>query len=149
LVSIKKAQLFDLVTFEYVGKLEDGTIFETSSISGQLTVVLGEKQLLFELEKAFIGMQEGERKTVAIPWAQAYGARKKRLILEIGKERFPADLHPKAGMKLLLRQKEGKLPTQIEILSVSKNTVTIDANHPLAGHNLFFEIKVVHIEKRN
>lgn len=140
-----KAKNGDTVKVHYTGTLEDGTVFDTSVEREPLEFTLGQGQLIPGFEQAVIGMKVGDLKTINIPADQAYGPHRDDLILLIERGQLPEDLDPKVGQHLQMMQADGSSITVI-IIEISETTATIDANHPLAGKNLTFEIELVEIE---
>lgn len=134
----------DTVKVHYTGRLEDGTVFDTSIGSEPLEFTLGQSQLIPGFEQAVIGMQVGESKTVTIPADEAYGPRRDDMVLEVDKDELPDDLEPEVGMYLQMNQGDGGMVV-VTITEVSETTITIDANHPLAGQDLTFDIELVEI----
>jgi FKBP-type peptidyl-prolyl cis-trans isomerase 2 len=135
----------DTVQVDYTGKLGDGTVFDTSVGREPLEFTLGAGQMIPGFEKAVLGMKVGEKKTVTIPANEAYGPRSDDQIMEVPREKLPSGLTPKVGQQLGIRRQDGGTSITT-ITSVSDNTVTIDANHPLAGKDLTFEIELVKIQ---
>ncbi len=134
----------DTVTVHYTGKLEDGTVFDTSLTEGRepLTVTLGQKALIPGFELGLIDMTEGETKTVNIPSDEAYGDHDPSLVFEVPNDKLPEGITP--GATLTLMTPAG--PSMITVVSVNENeTATLDHNHPLAGKSLTFELEVVTI----
>lgn len=134
----------DTVTVHYTGKLEDGTVFDSSLTEGRepLTVTLGQKALIPGFENGLIEMTEGETKTVTIPSDEAYGDHEASLVFPVPTERLPEGIE--AGTTLTLMTPNG--PSMISVVSVNEdNTATLDHNHPLAGKSLIFELEVVKI----
>jgi len=140
------AGIGDTVKVHYTGRLVDGTVFETSVGSEPLEFTLGQDQMPPGFEQAVIGMQVGESKTVTIPVDQAYGPRRDDMILEISRDELPDDLEPAVGMQLQMNQGDGGIII-VTITEVSEKTIKIDANHPLAGQDLTFDIELIEIVK--
>jgi peptidylprolyl isomerase len=139
-----QAQSGNTVKVHYTGKLEDGTIFDSSVNREPLEFQLGQGQMIQGFEQAVYGMAVGESKTATIPVEQAYGPKSEDMILEVNRSEVPADLNPQVGQQLAIQQPDGHaLP--VTVTSVTDQTITLDANHPLAGKDLIFEIKVVEI----
>ena len=136
----------DTVKVHYTGRLTDGTVFDTSIGSDPLEFTLGQGQTIPGFEQAVIGMQVGETKTVTIPADQAYGPHREDMILEVSKDELSEDLDPEVGMQLQINQGDGGI-TIVTITEVSETTIRIDANHPLAGQDLTFNIELVDIGK--
>ena len=108
----------------------------------QFTV--GDGQLIAGFEQAIIGMKVGESVTVEIPAAEAYGPHREELVFEVDRAEFPADLEPEVGQQLVMEQGAGN-QTLVLVVAVSESSVTMDANHSLAGEDLTFEIQLVDI----
>ena len=139
-----KAKEGDLVKVHYTGKLKDERIFDSSKDGEPLEVTLGSGQVIPGFERAVVGMSVGDSKTFEIAAAEAYGSYRDELVVEIDKERIPEDLTVKVGQQLVLRQAEG--PTiRVMVTDMSDQSVTLDANHPLAGEDLTFEVKLIEI----
>ena len=139
------AKLEDSVKVNYIGKLEDGTIFDESKLhGGPLEFKIGEKKFLPEFEDAIIGMKVGEKKEVNIKAENAYGERKEELVQQVPRTQLPADLEPKVGQSLRAKRENGD-EIIVTIIGVKDDEVTIDVNHPLAGKDLVFELELVEI----
>ena len=141
----RAAQNGDTVTVNYTVKLEDGTIYGTSSGGEPLQVTLGESTLIPGFEEAIIGMRVGEKKTVTIPPEKAYGAYRPELAGEISKSKLPEGLEPVVGQELQTTGANGE-PLTVLITGVTDTTVTLDANPHLAGKNLIVDVELVSIE---
>jgi peptidylprolyl isomerase len=135
----------DTVQVNYTGKLADGTVFDSSVGREPLEFTLGADQVIPGFEKAVFGMKVGEKKTVTIPVDEAYGPRLDDLVGELPREKLPSDLTPEVGQQLVMTRPDGG-KVIVTITGVSDNTVMIDANHPLAGKDLTFEIELVKIK---
>ncbi|MFA4836667.1 MAG: FKBP-type peptidyl-prolyl cis-trans isomerase [Dehalococcoidia bacterium] len=142
--SERQAETSDTVIVHYTGRLQDGTVFDTSAGSEPLEFTLGQGQLIPGFEQAVIGLQVGESKTVTIPVDEAYGPRRDDMVLEINRDELPEGLEPEVGMLLEMNQADGTTMT-VTITDVSETTIKIDANHPLAGQDLIFDIELVDI----
>jgi len=132
------------VTVNYTGKLEDGTVFDTSLVEGRepLKAKLGEGQLIPGFEAGLIDMSIGETKTVEIEPSNAYGDYNDTLVVEVAKNNVPENVEP--GMMLQTFGPMG--PSIVKVLEIKDEVVVIDANHPLAGKKLIFELEVVGVE---
>lgn len=139
-----KAKSGDTVQVNYTGKLADGTVFDSSIGKQPLEVVLGKGQLIPGFEKAVLGMQAGENKTVTISVKDAYGPYRSELIFEVPKENLPAGAAPQIGQQLQGSKADGST-MRATVTKISDKTVTLDANVPLAGKELTFEIGLVKI----
>ncbi len=141
--AVQQAKTGDIVKVHYTGTLADGTEFDTSAGNEPMEFTIGEGQLIAGFEQAVIGMQVGESKTITIPVDQAYGQRSDDMIFEIGRDELPASIDPEVGMQL--QQTQGGSVSVVTIIEVTETTVKIDANHPLAGQDLTFNIELVEI----
>jgi len=123
--------------------LDDGTVHDSSIGKEPLQFIIGEGHVAIKgLEEAVIGMHQGETKIVTISPEQAFGSRLNEKIQVIDRSRFPADIQPAVGLKFEIRQEDGGLNV-IRVTDVSESAVTLDANHPLAGRELIFEIEML------
>ena len=135
----------DKVKIEYTGTLEDGTIFDSSADHGNpLEFEVGSGQVIKGFDDALIDMKVGEKKTVNIPVDQAYGQRSDNMMMEYPKSDFPADMQPQVGLELHMSDNAGNV-FPVVIAEVQDEVVILDANHPLAGQDLIFEIELVSI----
>jgi peptidylprolyl isomerase len=139
-----KARDGDTVQVNYTGKLADGTVFDSSIGRQPLEVILGKGQVIPGFEKAILGMQVGENKTVTIPAKDAYGPYRSELIFEVPKENLAAGVVPQVGQQLQGSKADGSTMVAT-ITKISDKAVTVDANVPLAGKDLTFEIGLVKI----
>lgn len=132
----------DTVQVHYTGKLGDGTVFDTSDEQTPLEFTIGGGQIIPGFERAVVGMEPGETKTATIPPEEAYGLHREEMTITVEKEQFPDDINPEPGQQLQVQQPDGRMALVV-ISDVSESTVTLDANHPLAGHPLTFDIQLV------
>jgi len=139
-----KAKNGDTVKVHYTGKLDDGTVFDSSLDREPLSFTLGEGQLIPGFEAAVIGMEVGDSTTAKIPSAEAYGPVKEDMIARIGKDQLPDGLNPEVGQKLQVPQNNGQVLI-VTITDVDESHITLDANHPLAGKDLTFDIELVEV----
>jgi FKBP-type peptidyl-prolyl cis-trans isomerase 2 len=137
----------DIVTIEYEGKLDDGTLFDSSIKRGQpLDFQVGVGQVIPGFENAMLGMKKGEEKEIKITPEQGYGQPNPELVRDMPKSELPEPEKLKAGSLLVVQLPNGmKLP--VKITKVAKETVTVDLNHPLAGKNLNFKINLLDIKE--
>lgn len=142
---MKRAVAGQTVTISYIGTLDTGRIFESTEGSGPLTFTVSAGQVFAALEQAIIGMAVGEAKNIVIPAAEAYGPRLDANILRVKRELFPADRELRIGEKLQLQFKGGVERVML-IIEVSDQAVTLDGNHPLAGLDLTFALRLDAIE---
>lgn len=141
---MSKARMGDRVTVHYTGRLTDGTQFDSSTGRDPLEVVLGAGGVIPGFENAILGMAIGESRTVTIAMEEAYGPHHEGLVLSVPRDRLPEDLTPEVGMQLQMQQADGD-PVAVVITSLDEASITLDANHPLAGEALVFDIHLVTI----
>lgn len=139
-----QAKQGDKVRVHYTGRLTDGTVFDSSQGRDPLEFEIGRHQVIPGFEKAVEGLSVGESTTTTIPAAQAYGERSENLVMQVPLAHMPEGLNPQEGQQLYMRQPNGQ-PVAVRVAAVSKDTVTLDANHQLAGKDLTFEIRLVKI----
>ena len=134
----------DTVHVHYKGSLEDGQVFDTSEGRDPLSFTIGSGQVIPGFEDAVVGMSLNEKKNVAIPVDQAYGQRNEELILTVPREQVPQDINPEVGQKLQM-QGPNNQPVVVEVTEVVDEHIKLDANPPLAGKDLIFDIELVEI----
>jgi FKBP-type peptidyl-prolyl cis-trans isomerase 2 len=134
----------DTVQIHYTGTLEDGTVFDSSEGRDPLSFTLGQGQVIAGFEEAALGMEVGETKKARLDVHEAYGERRDDLVLEVPREQLPDELEVDVGTPLQLQQPDGQA-VPVTVTALDDTTVTLDANHPLAGQTLNFEITLVGI----
>lgn len=134
----------DTVKVHYTGKLEDGTVFDSSREREPLTVNVGAGEVIPGFEKGLVGMNVGDSRTLELEPTEAYGQRRDDLVVQVDSKQFPEHISPKIGERLQVRQPDGSL-VNVEITNIEENMVTLDANHPLAGEKLVFDVEVLDI----
>ena len=134
----------DTVRINYTGKLEDGTVFDTSIGRNPLEFTVGKGKIMPEFEDALIGLSPGESNTAEIPSNRAFGPYLKELVVVVDKEHLPDEIDPKIGQVLEIKR-ENEESFIVTIKDISDSDVTLDANHPLAGKDLLFEIELLEI----
>ncbi len=134
----------DTVKVHYTGKLDDGTVFDTSVESEPLQFKIGEGQLIPDFEKAVIGMEPGESKTFQVASDNAYGPHHEEMVMVVDRKDVPENLDPQPDQKLQIRQQDGNAFV-VTVTDVSENNITLDGNHPLAGKDLTFDIQLMEI----
>lgn len=134
----------DKVNVHYHGRLTDGSTFDSSEGRDPLNFVAGEGQVIKGFDDAVVDMKQGEKKTVNIPVDEAYGPRRDDMVMEFPKTEFPADMTPAVGMEIQMGDNQGNV-FPVVITEVKEETVMLDANHPLAGQELVFDIELVSI----
>jgi len=143
---MNKAQEGDMVTVAFQGVLNDGTLFDASDENDPLNFVLGDNQVIPGIELAVFGMAVGEQKTVVIPPEAGYGFRQTKLIEEVAIDAFPEGLELNVGDQLEVINENGT-PFHMLIIKRSKQTVVLDANHPLAGRAITLQIELLAIDR--
>lgn len=133
------------VTLSYVGTLDNGRIFYSTDEHGPLTATLGEDQLFPALEQALIGMRPGEVKNVVLSAAEAYGLHLKENMISVARHVFPADKKIMVGQKLSIEFSGGKSRLMM-VTEINEAEVILDGNHPLAGKDLTFALRVDKVE---
>jgi len=142
---VAQAKAGDHVKVHYTGRLQDGTIFDSSRDREPLEFTLGEGEVIPGFEQAVMGMEPGETRTVTITAEEAYGPRRDDLLIEVGRDQVAPGLELAVGQQLQLRLQDGRI-IPVTVAALTEETVTIDANHPLAGEDLTFEIELVAID---
>ncbi len=141
---MQQAKKGDTVNVHYHGKLADGTTFDSSEGRDPLQFIVGSAQVIKGFDDAMIDMTIGEKKTVNIPVEHAYGERSEDMMIEYPITEFPSDMKPEVGMELQMGDNSGNI-FPVVITQVSEESVVLDANHPLAGKELIFDIELVSI----
>jgi FKBP-type peptidyl-prolyl cis-trans isomerase 2 len=139
-----QAKQGDMVKVYYTGKLDDGTVFDSSVDRDPLEFVLGEGQLIAGFEQAVLGMTPGESKTEKIPAEEAYGPHREEMVVEVERQQLPDNIPLDVGQQLQIQQAPNQI-IPVVITAISESKVTLDANPPLAGKDLIFEIELVGI----
>jgi FKBP-type peptidyl-prolyl cis-trans isomerase 2 len=134
----------DTVKIHYTGRLDDGTVFDSSVNREPLEFTLSGGQVIPGFDEAVLGMSPGESKTQKIPMDQAYGPHREEMVLEISRQQIPPELEPEVGQQLQVQQENGQA-IPVFVTEVTESNVTLDANHPLAGEDLTFDIQLVEI----
>lgn len=132
------------VRVNFTGRLDDGTIFASSLNDEPIEFTLGENEVLPAIEEAVEGMEAGETKTIRITADDAFGPRRNDLVQEIPRDSLPEDMDVEVGQQLWVDQMDEE-PVAVAVVDMSDATITIDANHPLAGEDLIFDLEVVDV----
>jgi FKBP-type peptidyl-prolyl cis-trans isomerase 2 len=144
-VKLATVQQGDKVRVHYTGRLDDGEVFDSSEGGTPLAFTVGSGQVIPGFDQGVLGMSPGDAKTVHIPCADAYGEHQSDGIMNVPRDEFPSDMPLEVGTRVQGQQSEGQL-VSFGIVSVGDQEVTLDANHPLAGKDLTFDLKLVSIE---
>jgi len=141
---LSEAKSGDVVQVHYTGRLDDGTQFDSSSGRDPLEFRIGDGQVIPGFEAGVVGLAVGDSKTFTIPAADAYGAHRSDWVVDVPRDQMPTHLDLTVGGQLQLKQDSGQV-TVVTITEVTDDQVTLDANHPLAGQDLTFEVESVAI----
>ncbi len=133
------------VKIHYTGRLDDGTVFDSSEGRDPLQFTLGAGQVIVGFEDAVSGLKVGEKTTAHIPAEKAYGPKRDDMVILVKHSQFPPDLTPEVGMKLQIPHPEG-YAIPVTVVQIREEGVTLDANHELAGKDLIFDIELVSVE---
>jgi FKBP-type peptidyl-prolyl cis-trans isomerase 2 len=142
---MSKVKANDTVRVHYTGKLADGQVFDSSLEREPLEITLGQGRLIPGFEKGLIDMEVDEKKTVTIPKEEAYGEVQKELFQPIPNENLPQEIAPQVGMGLMAKNPDGS-ERQLRVAEVNEDHIVVDANHPLAGKDLTFDLQLVEIK---
>lgn len=133
------------VTVSYIGTLDNGRVFADTTSEGPLTFTVGGGEIFPALESAVIGMRAGEVKNITLVAAEAYGPRREENVLRLARQTFPADKEIVVGQKLSIEFRRGSSRVML-VTAVDERMVTLDGNHPLAGRELTFALRVDRVE---
>lgn len=134
----------DTVNIHYTGKFTDGTVFDSSSGREPLAFELGSGQVIPGLDKAMRGMTVGAKKTIDIPADEAYGPHHPEGVQQVQRDQLPQEIETKVGTQLQATGADGQT-INLTIVEESDDVITMDANHPLAGKDLVFDVELVSI----
>jgi FKBP-type peptidyl-prolyl cis-trans isomerase 2 len=134
----------DKVKVHYTGSLDNGTVFDSSEAREPIEFTVGSGQLIKGFDQGVIGMKKGEEKVIHIKAADAYGEHSDKLIRKVERNLLPKDREPQVGMVMGLVRSDG-MQAEARIIEVNPENILIDMNHPLAGKNLNFKIRIVEI----
>jgi peptidylprolyl isomerase len=138
----------DTVKVHYHGRLTDGSTFDSSDGREPLEFQVGSGSVIKGFDDGVMGMSVGDKKTVNIPADDAYGERNPEMLVEFPREQFPDDMKPEVGMRLNMTNGSGQV-VPVSIVEVKDDAVVLDANHPLAGEDLIFDIELVSIAAKS
>lgn len=132
------------VKVHYTGKLTNGEVFDSSAGREPLEFTVGAGQMIPGFENGILDMKLNEKKTIEIPASEAYGERRDELLQEVPKSQLPEEIKPEVGMPLMAQLPDGG-QQQLVIAEVREESIVVDANHPLAGKDLIFDVEIVEI----
>ncbi len=139
------AQSGDKVRVHYTGKLTSGVVFDSSEGREPLEFTLGSGMVIAGFDSGITGMQIGEKKTVHIPVTEAYGPSDENLVFEFNRSDLPKDIPFEVGMQLNMHADGEGQVVPVTVTDVKEDKISVDANHPLAGQDLVFEIELVSV----
>ena len=139
-----EAKVGDTVKIHFTGKLQDETVIETSKDRDPLEFTIGDGNVIPGLEQGVIGMAAGDKKTIAISPEDAFGQPQEDLLVDINKSEFPKDVELKAGAYLNIESSDGK-EFKAKVVEIKEEMVTLDANHPLAGATINYDVELIEI----
>lgn len=138
-----QAKSGDTVQVHYTGRLEDGSVFDSSDGRDPLEFQLGSGMVIPGFDQGLTGMSIGEKKTIHIPADEAYGPVNEEMIIQIERSQIPPDLPLELGMQLNMHQDGNGQVVPVKVVEVTEDSVTLDANHELAGKDLIFDLELV------
>jgi FKBP-type peptidyl-prolyl cis-trans isomerase 2 len=145
---MQQAKKGDTIKVHYHGKLTNGDTFDSSEGREPLEFEIGGGMVIAGFDEGVTGMVVGEKKTIHIPFDQAYGPKQEEMIMEFPKDKFPPDMTPEVGMQLNMSNGSGQ-NFPVTIAAVKEDVVVLDANHPLAGEDLIFDLELVAIDAKS
>jgi peptidylprolyl isomerase len=134
----------DTIMLHYTGKYKNGKVFDSTRKGNPIPVEVGAGEIIKGLENAVIGMQPGENKTVVVQPEEGFGNYDEKRLIEMPKKSFPENISPEIGMELQLVNKQGQA-FNVVVVEILDKSIMLDANHPLAGKVLVFDIELVKI----
>lgn len=144
----EQAKKGDKVQVHYHGRLTDGTTFDSSAGRQPLEFEVGSGMVIKGFDDGVTGMSVGDKKTISIPPDEAYGPRQQEMVIEFPITNFPPDIKPEVGMTLNMHSEQGH-EVPVVITGITEEAVTLDANHPLAGQTLVFDLELVDIKGKS
>ncbi|GAB3544418.1 FKBP-type peptidyl-prolyl cis-trans isomerase [Spirosoma fluminis] len=141
-----QAKSGDTVQVHYTGTLTDGTVFDSSAGRTPLEFTVGSGQVIKGFDEGVEGMNPGEKKTINIPVDDAYGPANEEMVFTLNRSEIPDDIPLEMGMTLNMHEDGNPRPIPVIVRDLSDTSVTLDANHPLAGQDLIFEVELVGVK---
>jgi peptidylprolyl isomerase len=141
---MQKVKEGDTIVIQYIGRLENGTVFDSTEGKNPLEFTVGEGEVVPGLEKGVIGMAPGESKAIVMPAEQGYGPHLKERVCALDRKRVPDNFQPEIGQQLQMYRADG-LPIMGTVVAISETSFTMDYNHPLAGKTLIFDTTLLEI----
>ena len=140
-----QAKLGDTVKIHINEKMEDDAVAESAQERGPLEFKIGEGNVISGLEKGVVGMRTGDKKTITIPPEDAFGQPREDLVIDLNKNEIPEGIKLSVGVHLNIQTADGQV-FKVKVVDVKEDTVTLDANHPLAGATLNFDVELIEID---
>ncbi len=141
---MSQAKNGDTIRIHYTGRLDDGTVFDSSRGRDPLQFELGSGEVIPGFDQAALGMEVGQSKTTTIPAAEAYGSHRPELVFTVDRSEFGDQADPRVGQRFQAQMQNNEL-LDLTVVQVAGDNITLDANHPLAGKDLTFDIELVEI----
>ena len=141
---MEAAKQGDTVKVHVIGKLEDGEIFSSTVNGAPLQFTIGKGKFVRGFENGVVGMSPGEKKTLKVPSDQAFGPHRDVMVIKVDRKNIPPHIQPKVGLRMDINRGDSE-KTKVTITEVSESSVTVDANNPLAGKDLIFDIDFLEI----
>ncbi|HUV30403.1 MAG TPA: peptidylprolyl isomerase [Acidobacteriota bacterium] len=141
---MNKAKAGDTVKVHYTGKLEDGTVFDSSSGGDPLEFTIGQGRIIPGFENGIVGMVKDDKKTITTTSEEAYGSRREELMTTFDRSQLSDEIDPAVGMRLRMKKSDGGT-IDVVVVDCNEKSVTIDANYPLAGKTLIFDVQLIEI----
>ena len=141
---MSRVELGNKVKLDFTGKLESGEVFAKTKNDEPLELEIGSNYAFKKLEHAIVGMQAGDTKSIEILPEDGFGPHDDKLVMTVNKESLPKEITLQVGLKIQAKQENGDI-ANLTVIGMDDTTVTLDANHPLAGETLFFDVKVLEI----
>lgn len=141
---MQKVKSGDKVKVHYHGRLTNGETFDKSEGRGPLEFEVGSGMVIKGFDDGVTGMVVGDKKTINIPFLEAYGPRNPEMVIDMPKDRFPKDMELEVGMPLVMTDGNGQ-QFQVTVTEIKEESIVLDANHPLAGKDLVFDLELVEI----
>ena len=139
-----QAKIGDTVKIHFIGKMQDDTVVETSQERGPLEFKIGEGDVIAGLEQGVIGMQAGDKKSITISPEEAFGQPREDLVVDLNKNEIPEGIKLAVGIYLNIQATDGQ-EFKVKVVDIKDDTITLDANHPLAGATLIFDVELIEI----
>ncbi|MBK5260379.1 MAG: FKBP-type peptidyl-prolyl cis-trans isomerase [Thermoanaerobaculia bacterium] len=141
---MQKAKRGDTVLVHYTGSFEDGSVFDTSEDGDPLEFTIGSEQVIAGFEEAIVGMKVGDRKREVISAERGYGKHEEQMVFQVGRDQLPDGTDVEVGETLQISFTDGET-TAVQVMVIAEDSLTLDANHPMAGKTLVFELELIGI----